>query len=140
MKNLGFIPYNLVKVSYLSSSGTAVVLQLYPLNTYENNSYHGRFEKNSERNVDCVKGETLFPFPTMYWMACPHTAAKVAELEEEGWINKLQEKLTNDNNTYDPNDCQRWREQMEQAHRAYAEERWGLLTPIDQQYLIDHQC
>lgn len=36
------------------------------------------------------------PFPTLYWLTCPHKVKAVSQLEDEGWAETLQEKLLQD--------------------------------------------
>src|SRR6202043_3269440 len=32
------------------------------------------------------------PFPTLYWLTCPEAVKRVASLESEGWIDRLEEE------------------------------------------------
>jgi exopolyphosphatase / guanosine-5'-triphosphate,3'-diphosphate pyrophosphatase len=48
------------------------------------------------------------PFPTLYWLTCPDADRKVAALESEGWIDRLEIEFA-------------WK--LERIHRAYAEDR-----------------
>ncbi|MFN2543985.1 MAG: DUF501 domain-containing protein [Actinomycetota bacterium] len=48
------------------------------------------------------------PFPTLYWLTCPEAVKRVARLESEGWIDRLEERFD---------------AELERVHRAYAEDR-----------------
>ena len=48
------------------------------------------------------------PFPTLYWLTCPEADRKVAAVESEGWIDRLEIEFSR---------------QLERVHRGYAEER-----------------
>ena len=36
------------------------------------------------------------PFPTLYWITCPLKAKAISRLEDEGWAERLQEKIAGD--------------------------------------------
>lgn len=146
--HLGYTPHNLMAVAHYHMEETSspstttsdsnnteppsisrekrpAVLQLYPLNPYTHNNYVNRYDKNT-RPFQHRKGETLFPFPTLFWMLSPSINTAVAALEEEGWIPRLTDRLR-----ANPD----YVAQMESAHRAYANERWQYLTPEHRQYV-----
>lgn len=153
VNHLGYIPYNLMTVAYyhpeiVDTASTEpfnsteisenaenaqtrelrpAVLQLYPLNPYSNNNYLNRYDKE-HRPFQHKKGETLFPFPTLFWMLSPSINSAVATLEEDGWITRLTERLRSE---------PAFVAQMESAHRAYAAERWKYLSPEHKQYVED---
>ncbi len=54
------------------------------------------------------------PFPTIYWLTCPDAVRAVSRVESEGWIGRLNERFESD---------AAFRTAVEDAHRAYAEER-----------------
>jgi exopolyphosphatase/guanosine-5'-triphosphate,3'-diphosphate pyrophosphatase len=56
------------------------------------------------------------PFPTLYWLTCPHAGRKVSRLESEGAIGRLNERRETD---------PAFAEAIDRAHRAYAAERDG---------------
>lgn len=147
--HLGYTPHNLMAVAHYHMEETPLsiatsdssnnnteppsinrekrpaVLQLYPLNPYTHNNYVNRYDKDT-RPFQHRKGETLFPFPTLFWMLSPSINTAVAALEEEGWIPRLTDRLR-----ANPD----YVAQMESAHRAYANERWQYLTPEHRQYV-----
>ena len=59
------------------------------------------------------------PFPTLYWLTCPETAAAVSRFESEGWIKRLNERAEADPDL---------RTGLRRAHEEYAKER-GRLHP-----------
>jgi hypothetical protein len=58
------------------------------------------------------------PFPTLFWLTCPHLCREVARLEAGGWIHELETRLAQD---------VRLRERLFAAHRGYIDERRRLL-------------
>lgn len=112
VSQLGYVPYNLVEVG-ASSDGPQPITQvakLYPLNKSDSS---GRY---MERHL---------PFPTMFWLCCPDLHTKICELEVDGWVMKLQKRLT------ESDESAAYLAGMEQAHRRYASERWELLSEAD---------
>lgn len=89
-------------------------------------------DKSSRRKafseVDSSNFSGLFPFPTLYWLVHPVINTQVAQLEEEGWINKLRIKLI---------DSERGPEIMTNAHEAYALERWNYLSTDHKNYVAE---
>lgn len=119
-RQLGYIPYNLVEVaaSHVSSDDIKIplALKLYPLNKKE----HRKRPSSGKSNDD------YFPFPTMMWLSCPVTYAKISRLELSGWITKFQSQLLESNDV-----SAKWRTQMENAHIKYRDERWSTLSEKD---------
>jgi hypothetical protein len=116
---LGYIPYNLVEIAAESCDDDPVpqVAKLYPLNK---NDLKGRYSVRP------------LPFPTMLWLCCTTIHNRICELEVGGWVQKLQKRLT------DSEESPVYLEAMSKAHKAYAQERWSLLTPEDQQLVLDN--
>ncbi len=54
------------------------------------------------------------PFPTTYWLTCPDAVKAVSRLESDGWIGRLNERMSEDEG---------FREAVELAHAAYAADR-----------------
>jgi exopolyphosphatase/guanosine-5'-triphosphate,3'-diphosphate pyrophosphatase len=54
------------------------------------------------------------PFPTLYWLTCTDSVAAVSRLESEGWVKRLAAR-----SRAEPS----FAGALEEAHRAYAEER-----------------
>lgn len=73
-----------------------------------------------------VVQERIEPFPTLYWLACPHYARELARLEHKGDIDRLQRAIAGD---------AALREAVHADHVAYREERWQLLRDDDRQRL-----
>jgi hypothetical protein len=120
-RQLGFIPLNFVEVAYAHSKPliengcTAAILKLYPLN----HEIHG--------------GKSMIsPFPNMFWCFCPELHAKVSVLEEDGYVQILTERLQKSEISSE------YLEIMRYAHQKYAEERWEMLSEIDQEYVKQH--
>lgn len=130
IRQLGYLPYNLVEVaaqSSTSSSGSVtgvienpLVLKLYPLNT---NDLDGRYAKSV--------GKPL-PFPTMMWMSCRVLYAQISVLEDAGWIQVFQKRLLNSPESPE------WLQIMDNAHRQYAAERWSLISPEDMELVMEN--
>lgn len=54
------------------------------------------------------------PFPTLFWLTCPHAVKAVARLESDGWIKRLDEQARADPELG---------RALSEAHRVYAGER-----------------
>jgi exopolyphosphatase/guanosine-5'-triphosphate,3'-diphosphate pyrophosphatase len=54
------------------------------------------------------------PFPTLYWLTCPTAVKEVSRLESAGWIARFNHEYETD---------AEFREALDAAHLAYAEER-----------------
>ena len=54
------------------------------------------------------------PFPTTYWLTCPDAVKAISRIESEGWIARLNERMTDDEG---------FRASVEAAHDAYAADR-----------------
>ena len=67
------------------------------------------------------------PFPTLYWLTCPHVSRAISEVERNGYVKKFQLRLEDD--TY-------LAKQWWQCHEEYALERWQLLSESDREWLI----
>jgi len=59
------------------------------------------------------------PFPTVYWLSCPHLVRAIDRLEAEGWIPRLERRMAGD---------ARLRAAMNEAHGRYVRERWATLA------------
>ena len=46
--------------------------------------------------IKSFPGKNGKPFPTLYWLTCPHLRKEVARLEEKGWIRKFEEMIQKD--------------------------------------------
>ncbi len=57
------------------------------------------------------------PFPTLYWLTCPHLRKKVSKLESEGWIKKFEEIIQKD---------EKFKERLVKAHINVKEKRERL--------------
>jgi hypothetical protein len=104
-RQIGREPKGLLDVEVRCPAGHPLVLKVYPL---------------------VRKGAKAIPFPTTFWLSCPRVAAKVARLEADGWIPRLETELHEDDAR---------RSAIAAAHRCYAEERWALLTPEDRAWI-----
>lgn len=67
------------------------------------------------------------PFPTMYWLTCPHVSRAISEIERNGYVRKFQSKLEDDASLA----REWWR-----CHEEYASERWELLSESDREWLL----
>lgn len=47
------------------------------------------------------------PFPTLYWLTCPHLRKEVSKLESQGYVKEFEEKLEREG---------KLREKMKKAH------------------------
>jgi len=58
------------------------------------------------------------PFPTLYWLTCPHLRKEVSKLESQGYIKEFEEKLEREDEL---------RKKMKEAHVEIIEKRAELL-------------
>ena len=70
------------------------------------------------------------PFPTLYWLSCPHVSRAISELEREGYVRIFQQRLEDDEEL-----GARWWE----CHEDYAAERWGVLSAHDREWLLEER-
>lgn len=68
------------------------------------------------------------PFPTLFWLTCPHLRRAVSVLESAGWVSRLERDVLQDESL---------REQFETAHRAYIELRAARLSPEERVRLTE---
>ena len=113
---LGYLPSNLIKIAARDENLNPVVTLLYPLNHKENNFRYSVDKK---------------PFPTIIWITCPLLRARISKLEHDGWVSKFQQRLHAGDI-----ESMSFLAMMEEAHKAYAKERWELLTKEDQELVI----
>ncbi len=59
------------------------------------------------------------PFPTLFWLTCPHLVREVDRLEADGWISRLERRMAED---------EELRAGMARAHERYIENRSALLS------------
>jgi len=59
------------------------------------------------------------PFPTLYWLTCPHLRHAVSALESAGWVARLEDEVRRDDEL---------RADFEKAHRSYIELRAARLS------------
>ena len=67
------------------------------------------------------------PFPTLFWLTCPHLLREVSRLEADGWVGRLEARIASDDALAG---------EMADAHRRYIALRDGLLTPEAREQLI----
>jgi len=111
-----------------------LVMQLANNNININNSDEqqasndGEEEPKEEEDINSryTNCSSITPFPTMYWLTCPHISKAISELERNGYVKIFEERILNNveltNIWYN-------------VHEEYANERWNLLTLEDQEYV-----
>mmetsp|Transcript_8150 Transcript_8150/g.15342 ORF Transcript_8150/g.15342 Transcript_8150/m.15342 type:complete len:219 (-) Transcript_8150:20-676(-) len=114
---LGYLPTNLVAVSARRGTGSPLALMTYSLN--------GGGARRKRKAV----GE-LTPFPTLYWFCCPVVGKAISELERDGFVGILESRLSENSALLDD---------FIECHRGYARERWNLLLPEHQDYLLQSE-
>ncbi len=64
-------------------------------------------------------------FPTTYWLTCPYLNKAISKLEDQSWIEKIQDKVNNDNALI---------KKLAKTHENYAQIRMAMLSQeeIDQ--------
>ncbi len=103
LEQLGRYPRGLRAVERYCPAGHPQVIRVYPLIDEE-------------------------PFPTLFWLSCPVLVRQISRLEHEGWIEKLERLIQQDQNL---------RARYHENHRAYIEERWAQLTARDRRWIFE---
>ena len=68
--------------------------------------------------IECYPEKDGKPFPTLYWLTCPHLRQEVSRLEEKGWIKRFEKRIE---------DSTTMRERMEKAHEEIKNRRERLI-------------
>jgi len=118
--------------------GRPIAIKSYPLvmqlannninNSDEQQASNDDTEPKEEEDINSryTNCSSITPFPTMYWLTCPHISKAISELERNGYVKIFEERILNNveltNIWYN-------------VHEEYAIERWNLLTLEDQEYL-----
>ncbi len=100
-RRLKLHPRHVTRVVRRDRAGAPQVIEYYPLSL----------------NRD---GSIKAPYPTLYWLTCPRIIRRLAVLEYEGWIRRLQGMMRDDD---------AMRAAYHDSHRQYVERRWAALTP-----------
>lgn len=115
--------------------GRPIAIQSYPLlmqlrTTYANSNTDGDDDPTMNevhyKHEDC----NVTPFPTLYWLTCPHVSRAISELERLGHVRAFQLELEND-----PQKASGWRE----CHKEYGRERWSILSDRDREWLSQRE-
>ncbi len=70
--------------------------------------------------------DEIEPFPTLFWLTCPILREQLSRLEERGVIAQLEGEIARNPDL---------RERYFEDHRRYAQERFSLLSPEEQEFL-----
>jgi hypothetical protein len=116
-RQLGYKPLNMVEIGARDKEGAPLCILLYPLNF--NAELKGRYMSK------------MLPFPTIYWIASTSLHKRISELEDKGWISKLQSRLDDDE------DAQM---HMVKAHDQCATERLSMLSQEDTEAMKNPNC
>jgi hypothetical protein len=90
-----------------------------------NNTSNGNSNSNSNNKTDTdttSSSSLIEPFPTLFWLTHPLLRVWISKLELDGLGSRLEQRLAA---------CPKSSARMEQAHQAYGQERYQLLTPDD---------
>jgi len=101
-EQLGYRPYNALRVAARGSKGEPAVLECYPL-------------------VPASQPPGCSPFPTLFWLCSKDLKTLVAQLEYDGLMQVFKERAI----------AMELEEQMTVAHQAYRDHRWHLLSESD---------
>ena len=131
MEQLGYLPSKICCVSARSASGRPIAIKSYPLvvqqlvKNGDDSSDSNNYDKssNNENNIT--------PFPTLYWLTCPHISRAISELEREGYIRLFQQRIENN---IEELGVKWWK-----CHEQYGAERWCLLSTHDRDWLLMHE-
>lgn len=73
---------------------------------------------------------SITPFPTLYWLTCPHVSKAISELERQGYVRTFQDRL----GTNKELENEWW-----ECHEEYANERWNILSGPDKSWLLQEE-
>ncbi|SKA11020.1 DUF501 domain-containing protein [Selenihalanaerobacter shriftii] len=108
IRQLGREPRGLVKIAKRCKHGYPQILVTYPI-----------YDKEDDIGI----------FPTTYWLSCPELIDRISELESEGLIKEIQEKIISDKNKF---------AELLSVYKDYAQKRIDLLTEDDLQNIKDN--
>lgn len=114
-QQLGYLPTNWVRVSARTRSGDPIAIQTYPLQG-------GSVRRQAKAKVSDIGT----PFPTLFWFTNPAIGTAIAELERQGYIQRIQDSL-------DPFE----KEQLMACHENYAAMRWESLSLQHRRKLVE---
>lgn len=135
LDQLGYVPPNICSVSARSGSVDISAEEIIETTSAIDTSSKGISRPIAIRSypllVQIVNKEekklNRTPFPTMYWLTCPHVSRAISEIERNGYVRKFQSRLEDDASLA----TEWW-----QCHEDYASERWELLSETDREWLL----
>lgn len=82
-----------------------------------------------QQQVEEETNQIIEPFPTLYWLTSPYLRAQISKLEisKEYNVQRMECRIRSSQLNLD---------QMQRAHKSYGNQRWNLLTSIDQSNII----
>ncbi|GAX20161.1 hypothetical protein FisN_17Lu165 [Fistulifera solaris] len=114
-QQLGYVPTNWVCVSARTQAGDPIAIQTYPLQG-----------GSMRRQAKAKMSDIGTPFPTLFWFTNPLIGTAIAELERQGYIQRIQESLNKSE-----------KEELLACHEKYASMRWESLSSDHRQKLIE---
>lgn len=115
-------------VAARDADGNPSVLQCYPLRMTGPSSKQPT-ERRDKRggSANKWKADKPVPWPNTYWLVDPDLCSRIGRLEHLGWIQTLQARV---HSGEEPQLVAA----LAAAHRAYARDRWSLLSAEDREY------
>lgn len=153
LDQLGYVPPNICHVSALSGIrgdakgidsaiatkidtssngiGRPIAIKSYPLLMQLDNTNNSDNEHTTNTTIYSPDNcSSITPFPTLYWLTCPHVSKAISELERQGYVRTFQDRLGNNKEL-----ANEWWE----CHEEYANERWNILSSNDQLWLLQEE-
>ena len=113
-QQLGYFPPNYREVSAWTLDGSLpVAIKTYPLNG-------GAPRRQAKADIQQVSLGT--PFPTLYWLTSPDISRAISNLERQGFVSVMEDKLNSDSESA---------ARFLACHEHYANERWESLSKQD---------
>lgn len=121
--------------------GRPIAIRSYPLlmqlkhSNVPNQQIDEEHDELSQNNLHSIENHRHYlnsnsvittPFPTLYWLTCPHVSKAISELERRGYVREFQSRLESDDSL-----ARRWLD----CHEEYAKERWNVLSPLHRNWL-----
>jgi hypothetical protein len=146
-KQLGYLPNNFVRVAAWNKLNEPVAIQTYPLNggakrrqakskLVVQQQQQQQQESSSSSSAAASTAVALplqqksvvqSPFPTLFWLTCPHISKAIADLEGRGYVKIFENELNLNPSLVNQLLC---------CHEEYALLRWQSLTEEDRNILM----
>lgn len=117
-QQLGFVPWNTMRVAATDIRGSPTAIELYPLTQ----------EMTTRRGSQFRRRAQVQPWPTIFWLTCPRLRSDVSSLEAVGVLPAVRRIVARNGNIA---------RRLRSEHEAYATRRWGMLHDADRALVLN---